>query len=135
MKSTFSNSWKKSVQARKQRKYQYNAPLHTQGKFLNANLSSELRKKYQRRSIRVRTGDKVKVQRGSFKGEEQKVEKIDVKLNKVYVEKLEISKKDGSKTKVAFNPSNLMITSLNLDDKKRLQKLQVKNNAKESSKD
>ncbi len=125
MKSKFSKSWKSSKQPRKQRKYVYNAPLHIKGRFLNTHLSPELRKKYSKRAIRIRTGDKVKVLRGSHKGEEQKVERVDVKKGKVYLEKIELSKKEGSKAKIAFFPSNLMLMVLNLDDKKRVQKLAI----------
>ncbi|MAG38736.1 50S ribosomal protein L24 [Candidatus Woesearchaeota archaeon] len=124
MKSKFSKSWSKSKQARKQRKYRANAPLHIKSKFLGVHLSKELRNKYNKRSLRLRVGDKVKVLKGGFKGEEQKVDKINLKKAKVYLEKLEKSKKEGSKSSIAFQPSNLMILNLNLDDKKRIQKSQ-----------
>ncbi|MBU1201689.1 MAG: 50S ribosomal protein L24 [Nanoarchaeota archaeon] len=126
MKSKFSKKWVKSKQVRKQRKYIFNAPLHIKSKFLNAHLSQELRKKHGKRSLRVRTGDKVKVMRGTYKGHESKVERVDVKKEKIYLEKIEVSKKEGSKSKVPFKASNLLITNLNLDDKKRVQKLKLK---------
>lgn len=126
MKSKFSTSWIKSVQVRKQRKYKANAPLHLKSKFLNCHLSSELKKKHNKRSVRVRVGDKVKVLRGSYKGEEQKVERVNTNKLKVYLEKITKSKIDGSKASIGFSPSNLMIISLNLDDKKRAQKLKGK---------
>ena len=128
MKTEYSKSWNKSVQARKQRKFKANAPLNIKGKLLHANLSKDLRTKYGKRSLRLRVGDKVKVLRGSYKGEEQKVERVNVKNQKVYLEKIEISKKDGSKTTTPFNASNLQITSLEESDKKRMEKLKVKNN-------
>lgn len=123
MKSKFSKTWNKSVQARKQRKYIANAPLHLKGKLMRTHLSKELRTKYNKRSLRLRKGDKVKVLRGNYKGEEQKVERIDVKNLKVFLERIEFTKKDGSKATRPFHPSNLMIINLDLDDKKRLQKL------------
>src|SRR3989338_176397 len=46
MKNKFSTKWKESKQPRKQRKYRANAPLHLRKKFVNVNLSKELRKKY-----------------------------------------------------------------------------------------
>ena len=67
MKKKFSKKWKASGKARKQRKYVANAPLHIKKKFLSANLSKELRKKYGR-SLQIRKGDSVKVMRGKFKG-------------------------------------------------------------------
>ena len=123
MKTTFSKTWIRSKQPRKQRKYVARAPLHIKGKFLSTHLSKDIKKKYGIRSLRLRTGDKVKVLRGSYRNEEQKVERIDVKNQKIYLEKIEFTKKDGSKATRPFHPSNLMITELNLDDKKRLQKL------------
>ncbi len=123
MKTTFSKTWIRSKQPRKQRKYVARAPLHIKGKFLSTHLSKDIKKKYGIRSLRLRTGDKVKVLRGSYRNEEQKVERVDVKNQKIYLEKIEFTKKDGSKATRPFQPSNLMITELNLDDKKRLQKL------------
>jgi len=112
--------------AKKQRKYAYNAPMHTKSKFLNANLSKTLRERHGKRSVRLRTGDKVRILRGNNKGKEGRVETIKVKDTKVYVTGIEKPKKDGSKIKVALKPSNLQIVELKLDDKKRKQKLQVK---------
>ncbi|MBN2567112.1 50S ribosomal protein L24 [Candidatus Woesearchaeota archaeon] len=119
MKSAFSPAWKASTQARKQRKYRYNAPRHIQAGFLSAHLDKALREKHGRRSMRVRKGDRVKVLRGSFRGKDGKVDHVDVGRNAVYIEKLERSKKDGTKRLVPFNASNLMIVDLTLEDKKR----------------
>lgn len=125
MKRKFSSKWKRSVQPRKQRKYRYNAPLHIKGKFLNTHLTSELRKKYGKRSARLRVDDKVKVMRGQFRGKLGKVESVSVKKIRVYIEGIEVVKKDGTKTRYPIDPSNLMITELSLDDKKRMEKFQV----------
>jgi large subunit ribosomal protein L24 len=120
----FSRTWVSSIQPRKQRKYRSNAPLHIKQKMLSANLSKELRGKYTKRSIQIKTGDKVKVQRGQHKGKEGKVERVNLKKERVYVTGVEYVKKDGSKQLVALNASNLTITSLILDDKKRKAKLE-----------
>lgn len=119
MKTRFSGTWNKSKQPRKQRKYRYNAPLHIKGKFLSVNLSKELRKKYGVRNVRLRVGDKVKVLRGNHKGKEGNVDEINLKNTKVYVTKIELTKKEGAKVRVPINPSNLQVLDLNLDDKKR----------------
>lgn len=120
MNKKFSSAWKGSKQPRKQRKYQFNAPLHIRGKFLNVHLSKELAKKYGVKRIRVRTGDKVKILIGKFKGKESKVDLINLKKSKVMIAGVEVSKKDGSKSRPLIHASNLLITELNLDDKKRL---------------
>ena len=122
MKSMFSIQWLSSTQPRKQKKYRYNAPLHARGSFLHAKLSKDLREKYSVRSIRVRTGDKVKILRGQFKGVENVVERVDVAREKVFVKEAELAKKDGGKVAYPINPSNVMITTVTTDDKKRFKK-------------
>ncbi len=115
----FSRTWKKSKQPRKQRKYVYNAPLHLRQNFMHSHLSKELREQYKRRTFRVARGDTVKVLRGEFKGLQGKVDRVDLKRIKVYIQGIEKKKKDGTIYKVGIHPSNLMIITLNLDDKKR----------------
>lgn len=120
MKKDFSNKWIKSKQPRKQRKYSYNAPLHIRGKFMGAHLSKDLMKKYNRRSIKVRKGDKVTILRGQFKKKAGRIERVDLKKTKVYITGIEMIKKDGTKVFYPIHPSNLIVTELNLDDKKRM---------------
>lgn len=115
----FSKSWKGSSQPRRQRKYRHNAPLHIKQKMVHVHLSPELRGKYGKRNTQVRTGDKVKVLRGKFDKKEGKVERVHVKGGKVFVTGIDMIKKDGTKIHVALDPSNLMITSLDLSDKRR----------------
>ena len=124
MKNTWSKEWKSSKQKRKQIKYRTNAPDHIRGRFISSHLSKDLIKKYNKRSIRLRTGDKVKIMNGQFKGKTVKVEKIDTKTEHVYLTGIEIIKKDGTKRLFPIDASNLMITELNLDDKKRRQKVE-----------
>jgi len=124
MKAKFSNAWKASKQPRKQRKYRYNAPLHIKGVFLSTHLVKELRQKYKLRNIRVRVGDKVRVLRGQYAGREGKVDRVDVRGSRVYVAKVDFTKKDGA-TKVQYplNPSNIMIVEFDLSDKRRAEQL------------
>jgi large subunit ribosomal protein L24 len=126
MKIHFSKTWKASKQVRKQRKYRYNAPLHLRGKFLNVHLSKELIKKYNKRALRVRKGDKVRILRGNFKKKEGKVERVDSKTSKVYVSKIEMERKDGTKSLRPLDPSNLMIIELISEDKNRKKILERK---------
>ena len=120
MKKDFSSEWIRSKQPRKQRKYIHNAPLHIKGKFMAAHLSKDLMKKYNRRSIRVRKGDKVILLRGQFKKKKGNVERVDLKKSRVYISGVEMIKKDGTKVFYPIHPSNLVVTELNLDDKKRI---------------
>lgn len=126
MKSKFSSSWKRSKQARKQRKYRFNAPLHIKQKFVSAHLSKNLRGKYKKRNLNLRKGDNVKVMRGQFKNKTGKVEEVNLKKTLVYIGGIEVTKKDGTKTRYPLHPSNLMITDLNLDDKMRQKILERK---------
>jgi len=123
MKSKFSNKWNSSKQPRKQRKYKANAPLHTKHKFLSAQLSKILRKKYDKRSLPVRKGDEVLVMRGSFKKKKAKITTVELKRTRVSLENIQRTKKDGTKVNVWFAPSALQIQTLSLDDKKRISAL------------
>ena len=123
MKQKFSTSWKASKQPRKQRKFIANAPLHLKRKMLSSNLSKPLREKHKIRNIELRKGDKVLIMRGKFKKKQGKVIEIKTKLLKVYIEGIQIKKTDGSKVNVPLKASNLQIVELNLDDKKRMIKL------------
>ena len=141
MKQKFSTQWLSSVQVRKQRKYRHNAPLHIRHRFLSAHLSAEIRKKYGKRSVPLRKGDEVLIMRGSFKKRKGKIAEVNVKKSRVVIENINRSKKDGTKVNVYFNPSNLVIQSLNLEDSKRLkiqrkgEKKQEKVEAKEKKED
>jgi large subunit ribosomal protein L24 len=119
MKSTFSSTWKGSKQPRKQRKYRYNAPAHIKKKFVSVTLSKELRTKYKKRNVTVVKGDKVKVLRGQYKGKIGEVERVDMRNTKIIIQGVENTRKDGTKTPYPTNPSNLMITELKIEDKKR----------------
>ncbi|MCS6769930.1 MAG: 50S ribosomal protein L24 [Candidatus Caldarchaeum sp.] len=110
----------------KQRFSRFNAPRHILVKFMRAHLSPELRTKYGKRSYGVRVGDTVKVMKGVFKGVEGKVKKVDIKRQMVYLENVSRKKTDGSSVDVPIRVYNLMLTQLNLDDKRRKQKLEVK---------
>jgi large subunit ribosomal protein L24 len=131
MNKEFSTKWVSSTRPAKQRKYRYNAPLHIKHKFLSVHLSKELKAKYGRRNIVVIKGDKVKVLRGQYKGRENKVERVDIKSTRVYITGIDRQKKDGSKSIIPLQPSNLMITELKLDDKKRKESLEKNKPSKE----
>jgi len=120
----WSKYWKSSKSPRKQRKYRKHAPLHIRHKFLSANLSKELRKKYGKRSLSLRKDDIVKIMRGKFKGKTAKVERVDLKKLKVYLEGINVTTQAGVKRPIPIDPSNLQIIELNLSDKKRVAKLE-----------
>jgi len=135
MKSAFSNQWNSSTQIRKQRKYRYNAPLHIKNKFLNVHLDKDLRKKYGTRSIRIRKGDEVKIMLGKFKGKSGKVTFVNAKNEQITIDGMQNKKKDGTKINAFFNASNLMITQLNVDDKKRFKRINLSKDSKKVEKE
>lgn len=105
---------------RKQRKFRANAPLHIKHKFLSVNLSKELRKKYKKRNFPIKKGDMVKIFNGEYKKKTGKISEVNTKKSKVIIDGIFKSKKDGTKVKIYFHPSNLQIQELNLEDKKRI---------------
>jgi large subunit ribosomal protein L24 len=119
MKKEWSNKWISSRQPRKQRKFRYNAPMHVRQKFVSAHLSEILRRRFGKRSLPLRKGDEVKIMRGSKGGFKGKIERIDLKTSKVYVEGLNVKKVDGSEVLKAVEPSNLLIVEPKMDDKRR----------------
>jgi len=139
-KKKFSTSWKRSTQPRKQRKYRYNAPLHVRQKLVHVHLSKELRQKHGSRAMQVRKGDKVKVLRGKFRKQEGKVERVELKRERVFVTGMDYTKKNGTKILVPLRPSNLMIVVLEMADKRRkagkakLQKKESKSKSEEHNK-
>jgi large subunit ribosomal protein L24 len=118
-KMNFNTNWKSSTKPKKQVKYRFNAPAHIKGKMLRAHLSSELVKKYDKRTARVRKDDKVKIMTGQFKNKTGKVEVVDTKNFKVIIQGIGIQKTEGTKIRYPIAISNVMITELTLSDKKR----------------
>ncbi len=87
-------------------------------------LSGELREKYRRRTTRPRVGDSVRIVRGEYKDIEGKVTKVMPKEGKLNVEGVTHEKQKGGTSPVPVHTSNVIITSLNMDDKLRRKKLE-----------
>jgi large subunit ribosomal protein L24 len=119
MKKEWSRHWVRSVQPRKQRKYRHKAPLHARHRFMSANLSPELRRRFGKRSMPVRKGDEVEVMRGSQKGLRGTVSRVDLGRCRVYADEIKVKKVDASEVMRPLQPSNLKIVKLKLDDKMR----------------
>ncbi|MBM3303939.1 MAG: 50S ribosomal protein L24 [Candidatus Aenigmarchaeota archaeon] len=126
MKSEWSSRWKASSQPRKQRKYRFNAPLHVRHRLMSVRLSKELKGQLGKRSLPVRKGDEVRVMSGSGRKTTGAVSRVDLSSLKVYAEGITVKKVDGSEVQRALEPSNLMITKLNMDDKMRRKQLERK---------
>ena len=108
----------------------YRAMNQVVNKQICAPISKELRKKYSRRSIRIMSDDIVKVVRGEYKGLTGKVTKISMQSSGVAIEGNKKEKLKGEKIDVYIHSTNMIITSLNTDDKWRLKILEKKPKSK-----
>ena len=108
----------------------YRAMNQIVNKQICAPISKELRKKYSRRSIRIMADDTVKVVRGEYKGLTGKVTKISMESSGVAIEGNKKEKLKGEKIDVYIHSTNMIITSLNTDDKWRLKILEKKPKSK-----
>lgn len=102
----------------------YNAPLHKKRKWISSHLAENLLLKYDRRSLPVVKGDTVKIMRGSFRGHEDKIVKVNVRDQTVEIEGVTITTAKGTKIAKPIHASTVLITKLNVTDKWRRQKLQ-----------
>ena len=119
MKTNWSKSWVRSIQPRKQKKYVHKAPLHIKRKLLGAPLSKDLQKEYKKRSISVRVGDTVKIITGQFKGKMGKIEKVNIRTSRINIKGADQVKSNGQISPYPIHPSNIVIITPNLSDKKR----------------
>jgi len=108
----------------------YRAMNQTVSRQICATLSKDLRKKYPRRSARIMINDTVKVIRGEYKGLTGKVAKISTESNSIAIEGNKKEKLKGEKFDVYIHSTNMIITSLNTDDKWRLKILEKKPKSK-----
>ena len=113
-------------QPQKQRKRVFSAATHRIKSLFSANLAKELRKKYGLRNFPLRKGDRVKIMRGQFKKRSGKIVDVQRKNRTVHIENIQVAKRDGTKAFYPFHPSNVQVMELNLDDKRRKKKVEMK---------
>jgi large subunit ribosomal protein L24 len=116
----------KTKKARKQRGRAYRMSLHQKHSLLSARLDKPLVERFQRSNLEVRRGDRVRVAVGTFKGVEGEVVKVDVSQIKIYVDKVVSKKRDGTEVLKPVHPSNLILTDIDLMDKRRQRVLERK---------
>src|SRR5574340_442573 len=102
----------------------YTASQHLLSKQLGSHLAKDLKDKYHCKSWRVVEGDGVKVLRGEFKGIEGKVTKVSTEKRGIAIEGIKREKLKGGNVDIYIHPSNVIITSLNLEDKWRQSRLE-----------
>ena len=97
---------------------------HRLDKMLGAALADELREQYKKKTMRVVKGDSVMVVRGEYKGRGGKVDDVDTERGTLHIEGMQREKIRGGQVKVPIHASNVKITALNLEDKRRANKVQ-----------
>jgi len=114
-----------STKAGKQRKARSEAPLHRKHRMVSAHLDATLIREYNVRSLPVRKGDTVKIIRGTkeIKATEAKVASVDLRNCKVVIEGVTIAKADDTQKRRPVDPSDIVITKLDLSDPWRRRKL------------
>ncbi|KAK9135286.1 hypothetical protein Syun_014616 [Stephania yunnanensis] len=119
-----------SSSRRKNRKAHFTAPSSVRRVLMSAALSSDLRSKYNVRSVPVRKDDEVQVVRGTFKGREGKVVQVYRRKWVIHIERITREKVNGSTVNVGINPSKVVVTKLRLDkDRKALLERKAKGRA------
>lgn len=120
---------------RKSRKAHFTAPSSVRRVIMSAALSTDLRNKYNTRSIPVRKDDEVQVVRGTYKGREGKVVQVYRKKWVIHIERITREKVNGSTVNVGIHPSNVIITKLKVDkDRKDLLERKAKGRAADKAK-
>ena len=104
----------------------YFATMKTASKQLSGKLSKDLRKKYNKRSVRIVEGDSVKVVRGEFTGVDGKVTEVSSHNNGLTIEGVKKEKLKGEKFDVYIPTTNIEVTGLNTADKWRMNRLEGK---------
>lgn len=102
----------------------YKASKHLLSKQLGSHLAKDLKEKHNCKSMRVIEGDSVKVLRGEFKGIEGKVTNVSTEKRGIAIEGIKREKLKGGNVDIYIHPSNVVITSLNLEDKWRVNRLE-----------
>jgi large subunit ribosomal protein L26e len=82
---------------------------------MSATLSKELREKFNVRSIPIRVGDEVVVNRGGLKGREGRVKSVYRRRYVVHIDRVVREKSNGQSVPLGVAASNLVITKLHLD--------------------
>jgi large subunit ribosomal protein L24 len=117
----------KTVKPSKNRKRIYFAKLHESKKMLVAPIEKAVAKTVGKKKITVRKGDTVKIMRGQHKLKSGTVSKVDYDKTKVYLKEFNVTNSRGQEKPIPFIASNLMLTNVLLDDKKRIaQKKEIK---------
>ncbi|KAL0713981.1 hypothetical protein Bca4012_020959 [Brassica carinata] len=97
---------------------------------MSSPLSTDLRQKYNVRSMPIRKDDEVQIVRGTYKGREGKVVQVYRRKWVIHIERITREKVNGTTVNVGVQPSKVVITKLRLDkDRKSLLERKAKGRA------
>ncbi len=122
-----------SSKPRIQRFERYNAPMHIRQHFLHVHVDKSLREKMpvKRRAIQIAKGDTVKIMSGAKRGTTGKVLRVSLRTGRVFLDSLKKKNARGKEFNIGISSSNVYITELNLSDKRRADKLKLKQTPKQ----
>lgn len=92
---------------------------HKRSAQIRSPLSKNLGNEVGKGNARVVKGDTVKILRGEYKNVEGKVERVNTERSTLIIEGVQKEIAKGGKIKVHIHSSKVMITSLNMQDKRR----------------
>ena len=101
----------------------WQASHSTRSRQLGAALSPDLRSRHSRRSVRVVAGDTVRVVRGEYKDVEGHVSRVFTLGGRIAIEGVKKEKGKGEKFDVQIHSTNVVVTSLNGDDSRRMARI------------
>ncbi|KAF5199685.1 60S ribosomal protein L26 protein [Thalictrum thalictroides] len=100
---------------RKNRNAHFTAPSSVHRVLMSAPLPTDLRSKYNVRSILICKDDEVQIIRGTFKGRDGKVVQAYRRKWVIHIERITRENVNGSTVNVGINPSMVVVTKLRLD--------------------
>ena len=103
----------------KQRRRMLTGVYHVKRKLLVAPIDKPLVKQVNRKRAPLRKGDTVKILVGDNKGKTSVVEKVNYDKGLVYLKDVKVTNSRGQEKLLPFQASNLVITDLISNDKKR----------------
>ncbi|KAL1195025.1 Large ribosomal subunit protein uL24z [Cardamine amara subsp. amara] len=119
-----------SSSRRKSRKAHFTASSSERRVIMSSPLSTDLRQKYNVRSMPIRKDDEVQIVRGTYKGREGKVVQVYRRKWVIHIERITREKVNGTTVNVGVQPSKVVITKLRLDkDRKSLLERKAKGRA------
>lgn len=103
----------------KQRKRMLTGVYHIKRKLLVAPIDKTLIKQVDKKRIALRKGDGVKILVGDHKGKTSTIDRVNYDRGVVYLKDIRVTNTRGQEKHLPFRASNLVITSLIQNDKKR----------------